>query len=144
MRILVALLSGAVFGLGLIVSDMINPARVLAFLDVAGGAWDPVLATVMGGALLPMALAWWLRGRAGAPVLGRGFPAAPGQVDGRLVLGGAIFGAGWGLVGLCPGPALAALTVGGWPVVVFVAAMLAGMAVHAYALPGGRPVGLAR
>lgn len=144
MRILVSLLSGGLFSIGLIVSGMINPARVLGFLDVAGGAWDPVLAFVMGGALVPMAVAWRIRAARSHPVLGHGFPAAPGPVDARLVLGGALFGAGWGLVGLCPGPALAGLTLGGWPVLVFVAAMLTGMAVHAFALPGGRPAGIAR
>lgn len=127
MRIAVALMSGLLFGLGLAVSDMIDPARVLGFLDVAGGAWDPTLAFVMGGALIPMAAAWRLAAARGAPAYGESFPAKPGPVDGRLLAGAALFGAGWGLVGFCPGPALAALTLGGWPVWAFVAAMAVGM-----------------
>jgi uncharacterized membrane protein YedE/YeeE len=127
MRVLVALTSGLLFGLGLVLSDMIDPARVLGFLDVAGGAWDPTLAFVMGGALIPMALAWRLAARHARPLWGAAFPARPGGLDGRLLGGAALFGAGWGLVGFCPGPALAALTLGGWPVWVFVAAMALGM-----------------
>lgn len=127
MRILVSLLSGLLFGLGLTVSDMIDPARVLAFLQVAGGAWDPTLAFVMGGALVPMAIAWAVRRRLSAPACGGSFPdPASTNIDARLLAGSALFGAGWGLVGFCPGPALAALTQGGMPVLIFVAAMLVG------------------
>lgn len=127
MRILISLLSGLLFGLGLTVSDMIDPARVLGFLRVAGGAWDPTLAFVMGGALVPMAIAWSLARRLKAPACGGSFPEpAAGRIDARLLAGAALFGAGWGLVGFCPGPAFAALTQGGMPVPVFVAAMLAG------------------
>lgn len=130
-RIVLFLASGSLFGLGLAVSDMIDPARVRAFLDVAGGAWDPTLAFVMGGALAPMALAWRLAARRAGPALGGAFPARPaGGIDGRLIGGATLFGAGWGLVGFCPGPALAALTLGGWPTALFVLAMLAGMAAH--------------
>ena len=131
MRIVIALLSGALFGLGLAVSDMIDPQRVLGFLDVAGGAWDPTLAFVMGGALIPMAIAWRIAAARKHPAYGATFPAPPsGGIDRRLLGGAALFGAGWGLVGFCPGPALAALSLGGWPVALFVAAMLAGMALH--------------
>lgn len=131
MRIVIALMSGALFGLGLMVSDMIDPERVLGFLDVAGGAWDPTLAFVMGGALVPMAIAWRVAAARARPAFGQTFPAPPsGGIDRRLLGGAALFGAGWGLVGFCPGPALAALTLGGWPVALFVAAMLAGMALH--------------
>jgi len=127
MRILVSLLSGLLFGLGLTVSDMIDPARVLGFLRVAGGAWDPTLAFVMGGALVPMAIAWGLARRLKAPACGGSFPEpAAGRIDARLLAGAALFGAGWGLVGFCPGPAFAALTQGGVAVPIFVAAMLAG------------------
>ncbi len=127
MRILISLVSGLLFGLGLTVSDMIDPARVLGFLRVAGGAWDPTLAFVMGGALVPMAIAWSLARRLKAPACGGSFPEpAAGRIDARLLAGAALFGAGWGLVGFCPGPAFAALTQGGMPVPVFVAAMLAG------------------
>lgn len=127
MRILISLVSGLLFGLGLTVSDMIDPARVLAFLRVAGGAWDPTLAFVMGGALVPMAIAWLVTRRLKAPVCGGTFPEPPsGGIDARLLAGAALFGAGWGLVGFCPGPAFAALTLGGVPVLIFVAAMVAG------------------
>ena len=129
MRLVIALIAGAVFGLGLTLSDMIDPARVLAFLNVAGGAWDPTLAFVMGGALVPMVAAWSLTGRLRGPVLAPRFPARPTSgIDGRLIGGSALFGLGWGVVGLCPGPALAALSLGGWPVWLFCVAMLAGMA----------------
>ncbi|SDZ72941.1 DUF6691 family protein [Rubrimonas cliftonensis] len=135
MRRLVHFGSGALFGLGLLVSDMIDPARVLAFLDVAGGAWDPTLAFVMGGALIPMAVAWRVAAARARPAFGDRFPGPPsGGIDARLLGGAALFGAGWGLVGFCPGPALSALLVGGWPVAVFVAAMLAGMALHGWRL----------
>ena len=127
MRILVSLLAGLLFGLGLTVSDMIDPARVLAFLRVTSGAWDPTLAFVMAGALVPMALAWLLTRRLKAPACGGTFPGpASTAIDARLLVGAALFGAGWGLVGFCPGPAFAALTQGGVPVLVFVAAMLVG------------------
>lgn len=131
MRIIISLLSGLLFGLGLAVSDMINPDRVLAFLDVAGGRWDPTLAFVMGGALIPMAIAWGWSARQGEPLAGGAFPEPPSAgPDRRLVAGAVLFGAGWGLVGFCPGPALSALTLGGMPVLVFVAAMIGGMALH--------------
>lgn len=130
MRILVSLLSGLLFGLGLTVSDMIDPARVLGFLRVASGAWDPTLAFVMGGALVPMAIAWLLARRLNAPAFGGSFPEpASARIDARLLGGAALFGAGWGLVGFCPGPAFAALTQGGVPVLIFVAAMLVGFGV---------------
>lgn len=130
MRNLIALLAGLIFGLGLVVSDMINPARVLGFLDLFGGNWDPTLAFVMIGAISVMAIAWAKARSRQAPVFGGDMPgAASSRIDGRLIGGAAIFGLGWGLVGLCPGPALAGLLVGGLPVLVFVAAMIAGMGV---------------
>ena len=130
MRKLIALLAGLIFGLGLVVSDMINPARVLGFLDLFGGNWDPTLAFVMIGAVLVMAVAWAIARTRPAPVFGGDMPgAASSLIDSKLIGGAAIFGLGWGLVGLCPGPALAGLLVGGVPVVVFIAAMLAGMGV---------------
>jgi uncharacterized membrane protein YedE/YeeE len=128
MRKLVALLAGLTFGLGLVVSDMINPARVLGFLDLFGGAWDPTLAFVMIGAVLVMAIAWMIAGTKQAPVFGGDMPgAASSVIDGKLIGGAGLFGLGWGLVGLCPGPALAGLLVGGVPVLVFIAAMIFGM-----------------
>ncbi|MDJ0685007.1 MAG: YeeE/YedE family protein [Alphaproteobacteria bacterium] len=129
-RIGVALVSGILFGLGLTLSDMIDPARVLAFLDVAGGAWDPTLAFVMGGALAPMVLAWRLSARLERPRFSLDFPSARQEIDSRLLGGAALFGAGWGLVGFCPGPALAALFLGGTPTLIFLAALAVGMGVH--------------
>ena len=132
MRALVSLAAGGVFGLGLVVSDMIDPARVRAFLDVAGGAWDPTLAFVMAGALLVMGVAWRVAAGRARPSYGEDFPPpTAGEIDLRLICGAALFGVGWGLVGFCPGPALAALAVGGMQVSVFVVAMLIGMMLHA-------------
>ena len=128
MRSIVALVSGLVFGVGLVVSDMINPARVRGFLDLFGGAWDPTLAFVMGGALTVMAIAWAVTSKRSGSLLGHSLPGKPsGAIDARLLGGAAVFGLGWGLVGLCPGPAIAGLFLGGWPVLLFIAAMLAGM-----------------
>jgi len=128
MRKLIALLAGMIFALGMVVSDMINPARVLGFLDLFGGAWDPTLAFVMGGAVVVMAAAWLLAGTRQTPVFGGDMPgAASSIIDRKLIGGAAIFGLGWGLVGLCPGPALAGMLVGGLPVLIFIAAMIFGM-----------------
>lgn len=121
---------GALFGAGLALSDMVNPARVRAFLDVAG-QWDPTLAFVMAAALVPSALAYLLRRRMERPLLEPGFAMpAHGRPDVRLLTGAALFGVGWGLAGFCPGPALAALVLGAWQPWLFAAAMLAGMAIH--------------
>lgn len=126
MRILIALAAGSIFGVGLVISDMVNPARVQAFLDPFG-AWDPTLAFVMGGAMIPMLIGWALTpGR--KSMFGGDFPKMKAEIDGNLVGGGAMFGAGWGLAGFCPGPALAALSFGGGGLFLFVAAMLAGIA----------------
>ena len=138
MRSLVALASGALFGLGLIVSDMVNPARVLGFLDVAGD-WDPTLAFVMAGALIPMAIAWRIAATRPAPVCGGDFPERPAtRINRRLLGGAALFGAGWGLVGFCPGPALTALGTGNLEAMVFTAAMVAGMLGFGMALPASK------
>lgn len=128
MRNLAAGLAGLIFGFGLIIAQMINPAKVLAFLDVFG-AWDPSLALVMGAGLVVTAIGYRLVWRRSGPVLGGEFalPSAS-EIDGRLAGGAVLFGAGWGLVGLCPGPALAVLAIGGPPVWIFGASMLAGMA----------------
>ncbi len=130
--LLAALACGAFFGAGLVVSDMINPARVLAFLDVTG-AWDPSLALVMIGALLPSAFAYVYSRRLRKPIVAENFlvpRSAP--IDRRLLSGAALFGIGWGIVGLCPGPALAAITTARWPVALFVLSMLAGMTLHRF------------
>lgn len=121
------LLAGLIFGLGLTVSQMVNPAKVLAFLDVLGD-WDPSLSFVMAGALIVTAVGYRLAWRQSQPVFGQRF-YLPGnrKIDAQLVVGAVLFGVGWGLVGLCPGPAIAALSLGGLPVLGFLAAMAAGM-----------------
>jgi len=127
-RILVALAAGLVFGLGLAVSQMINPAKVLGFLDLFGD-WDPSLAFVMAGAIPLAAAGYRLARRSRTPLFADAY-AAPAQsaIDRRLVGGAILFGIGWGLVGYCPGPALASLAIGPWQTALFVAAMLLGMA----------------
>jgi uncharacterized membrane protein YedE/YeeE len=113
---------------------MIDPARVRAFLDAAG-AWDPTLAFVMAGAILPMAIAWLIvRGRS-TPIVAEQFHTpATSPIDARLLGGAALFGIGWGLVGLCPGPAIAALAIQPAPALLFTAAMALGAAIHRFAL----------
>ncbi|CAA9538246.1 MAG: GENE II AND X PROTEINS [uncultured Rubrobacteraceae bacterium] len=131
LRAAAALVSGLVFGLGLAVSGMMNPAKVIGFLDVAGD-WDPTLLFVMVGALLVAVPAYRLIPRRGRPVLEEEFSLPEKKaVDAPLLGGSALFGVGWGIVGFCPGPAIAALGTGLLPVFAFVAAMLAGMALHA-------------
>ncbi|WP_119680784.1 DUF6691 family protein [Indioceanicola profundi] len=122
-----AFLVGLLFGLGLVVSQMVNPAKVLAFLDIFGN-WDPSLALVMGGAVAAAAVGFAIAGRRSAPLWAPAFQIPTRRdLDARLITGAALFGIGWGLVGLCPGPAITALSLGMWQVFVFVAAMLAGM-----------------
>ena len=126
MRYLFALLAGALFGAGLYISGMTDTRKVQGWLDVFGD-WDPTLAFVLGGAILPMAIAWRLT-TARTPLAGGDFPGpAPKLIDRRLIIGSAFFGMGWGLVGLCPGPAMASLSYGGAGGLVFLAAMLVGM-----------------
>lgn len=123
---------GLVFGVGLLKSGMADPSRVLGFLDLAG-AWNPSLALVMAGALVVAGLGHFLfvqgreRSLLGAPMQ---LPTAT-RVDGRLLTGGLLFGAGWGLAGFCPGPAVVAVGLGEAKAVVFLLAMLAGMVLHA-------------
>jgi uncharacterized protein len=128
MQIFMALVVGLVFGLGLILSGMTNPAKVIGFLDLAGN-WDPSLALVMAGAVaaafLPFRLA---RQRSTALLGGPMLLPLASHIDRRLVLGSLTFGVGWGLAGYCPGPALASLLSGGIKPLIFVLAMLAGMA----------------
>ncbi len=127
---LVSLASGSIFGAGLAVSGMIDPSRVRAFLDV-GGAWDPTLAFVMAGAVLAMALAWLVAGVRSSPIAAAEFNVPPtSRIDGRLISGAALFGVGWGLVGLCPGPAIAAVAIRPLHAATFVAAMALGVAIH--------------
>jgi uncharacterized membrane protein YedE/YeeE len=115
MRIVLALAAGGLFGAGLHISGMTDTGKVQGFLDFFG-EWDVTLAFVMGGAIVPMAIAWrMVPGR--APLVG----------DRRLITGSVLFGIGWGLIGLCPGPAIASLSYGGWTGVLFLVAMLGGM-----------------
>jgi len=128
MLMLSSLLAGLVFGLGLIVSGMANPAKVLGFLDLAG-SWDPSLAFVMAGAIAVGFFAFLLAKKRRLSLLGAEMklPAA-GRIDRRLVAGSLLFGVGWGLAGFCPGPGLVTLGMGEPKAAVFVLAMLAGMA----------------
>ena len=127
MYVLTSLLSGLVFGLGLIVSGLVNPAKVIGFLDLAG-KWDPSLALVMGAAVAVGLLAFYTAGRRARSLLGAPMPdPARRKFDLRSLLGSLVFGAGWGMAGFCPGPALVALGNGQAKALVFVAAMLAGM-----------------
>lgn len=127
MTVFFSLLAGAVFGLGLIVSGMSNPAKVLGFLDL-GGSWNPSLAFVMLGAILVGTVAFSVARKRKLSILG-----APMQlpterrIDRRLVIGSMLFGIGWGIVGLCPGPALVDLGMGQQKAVIFVIAMVGGM-----------------
>ena len=126
--ILAGLLCGFIFGFGLLISGMMQPTKVLGFLDLFGGAWDPSLAVVMAAALAVAAAGYALARRQGQPLFAAHslWPTAR-QVDGPLVTGAVLFGIGWGLVGLCPGPAIENLATGSVRVLVFVVAMVAGM-----------------
>jgi hypothetical protein len=123
-----AFVAGALFGLGLVVSGMTNPGNVTAFLDV-GGAWDPSLAFVMAGAIGVFAIVYRLIAARGRSLRGGALhlPSAT-RVDGPLLAGAAVFGIGWGLGGYCPGPAIVSAAAGAVPAIVFVGAMIAGMA----------------
>ncbi|MBB3764913.1 DUF6691 family protein [Sphingomicrobium lutaoense] len=126
-RILPPLLSGTLFGAGLALGGMTNPARVRGFLDLFGD-WDPTLAFVMGGAVIVMAIAWRFQSGMKQPLFAPKF-ALPDRSDltSRLVIGSLLFGVGWGVAGLCPGPGIAALVVEPSSAVIFLAAMFAGM-----------------
>lgn len=127
MRLLYACLAGSIFGLGLMISGMTDTRKVQGWLDIFG-AWDPTLAFVLGGAILPMLFAWRVAARRTSSVLGTPMPPKPAPLlDRRLLTGSALFGFGWALAGLCPGPALASLSYGGAEGLVFLAAMVAGM-----------------
>jgi hypothetical protein len=127
---LAGLLAGLVFGIGLAISQMTNPAKVLGFLDLFGD-WDPSLALVMGGAMAVTTLGYFLVWKRTKPVFADTFQVPTNtKIDRPLIIGAVLFGAGWGLVGLCPGPAIAGLFIGGWPLLVFLGAMLSGMALY--------------
>lgn len=126
MRLILSLIAGGLFGAGLFLSGMTDTTKVQGWLDVFG-QWDPTLAFVMGGAIIPMMVAWQLtRGR--RPLVGGEFPTPPKhEIGHRLIVGSVLFGMGWGLAGLCPGPSIASLSYGGIGGIVFVIAMGAGM-----------------
>ena len=127
--IFTSLFAGLVFGLGLIVSGMANPAKVLGFLDLAG-PWDPSLAFVMAGAIAVAAVAFASAKKRTVSVLGAGIKLSTSRdIDRRLVIGSVLFGIGWGVAGFCPGPGLVALGMGEIKALVFVVAMLAGMGI---------------
>jgi uncharacterized protein len=129
-KLLAAFVAGLLFGVGLLISGMANPAKVLGFLDLAG-AWDPSLALVMVGAIAVGMVAFRLAGSRERALLGEPMHLPTRRdIDAPLVLGALAFGVGWGLAGFCPGPALVALGAGRWEALVFVVAMLAGMAIH--------------
>jgi uncharacterized protein len=135
MPILSAFLCGLMFGAGLVVSGLTDTAKVLGFLDVLAipkGGWDPTLAIVMAAALIISIPGFALARRRGRPVLAdvAAWPTRT-AIDRPLIVGAVLFGAGWGLVGLCPGPAITNLATLSPPVLLFVAAMIAGMAAHA-------------
>ena len=122
---------GLIFGIGLVIAGMADPAKVLNFLDIAAiatGTWDASLAFVMGGAVVVTFIGYRLAWRRPAPLMDRVFHhPTQRQIDARVIIGPVIFGIGWGLSGFCPGPALTALVYGGLPALIFVAAMMVGM-----------------
>ncbi len=129
-RTVVALFAGTLFGAGLAYSGMADPARVQAFLDLLGN-WDPTLAFVMGGAMIPMAIAWIIQRRLQKPFADAKFDLpGTGLIDSKLAIGAILFGMGWGIAGLCPGPAIADLAIAPIAVLPFVAAMFVGMIAH--------------
>ncbi len=129
MQLLTALLAGLLFGLGLIISGMANPAKVIGFLDLAG-KWDPSLAFVMGGAILVGVFAFRFAAMRSSAILGGPMRLPTSQkIDRRLILGALTFGVGWGVAGYCPGPVLASLVTGGSKPWIFTIAMLAGMGI---------------
>ena len=132
MRALIALTAGTLFGAGLAWSGMADPMRVRGFLDLFG-PWDPTLAFVIGGATIPMAMAWVAQGRMSKPFADVSFDLpATARIDRKLAVGAILFGIGWGISGLCPGPAIADLSIAPGPAMVFVAALFGGIALHRF------------
>ena len=132
--IIASFAAGAIFGLGLVISGMANPAKVLGFLDLAGN-WDPTLAFVMGGAILVAFPAFQLAKRREKPLLAERWSLPDrSDIDPRLLAGAALFGIGWGIAGFCPGPALAAIGIVPVEALIFVAAMVAGALAYRFTL----------
>lgn len=130
LQIIASLIAGTLMGAGLMVSGMMNPNKVLSFLDIFGN-WDPTLIFVMGGAIFSALPGFWLSRRLTKPLLANNFQLPEKKnFDRRLVGGAAIFGVGWGLVGLCPGPAISAITTGSPQVIIFVISMTLGMVIY--------------
>lgn len=127
MPIVVALITGGLFGLGLAVSGMLNPQKVFAFLDITG-AWDPSLAFVMGAGLIVNLIGWQIAKRRNQPLLETEFHLPQkSQIDRRLIIGSALFGVGWAIGGLCPGPAIASLVFADSHALIFFVAMAGGL-----------------
>ena len=140
--VLITLLAGVLFGAGLVVSGMADPARVRGFLDVLGH-WDPTLAFVIGGAVIVMAGAWLLKAGTQKPLAAEAYMLPlTAAIDARLIAGAAVFGVGWGVSGLCPGPAIADLAIAPRSAALFVAPMLLGMLLHRIVFPRARPAAL--
>ncbi len=130
-KVLSAGLAGLVFGLGLTISGMLDPVRVLGFLDIAGGAWDPTLVFVLAGAVGVTAIGYGLVTKRSAPIYDAQFALPPTTgIDARLIGGAAMFGVGWGMVGYCPGPAIASIGFAGTSAAIFCLAMVGGMLLH--------------
>lgn len=124
-------IAGLIFGLGLTVSGMLDPMRVIGFLDITGGAWDPTLVFVLAGAVGVTAIGYGLVTKRAAPIYDAQFALPPTKgVDARLLGGAAMFGVGWGLVGYCPGPAIASIGFAGTSAAIFCLAMVGGMLLH--------------
>lgn len=124
-------IAGLIFGFGLTVSGMLDPMRVIGFLDITGGAWDPTLVFVLAGAVGVTAIGYGLVTKRAAPIYDAQFALPPTkEVDARLLGGAAMFGVGWGLVGYCPGPAIASIGFAGTSAAIFCLAMVGGMLLH--------------
>lgn len=131
MRSVIAALAGGIFGAGLVISGMTDTRKVQGWLDIFGD-WDPTLAFVLGGAIIPMAIAWRIAQQRKTALLGASIPVrSDAAITPRLAAGSTLFGIGWGLSGLCPGPSMASLGFGGISGLIFFAAMVLGM----FALP---------
>ncbi|MFY9238242.1 MAG: DUF6691 family protein [Roseovarius sp.] len=130
MKLIFATLTGLVFGIGIALSGMMNPAKVLNFFDIVG-AWDPSLAFVMGGVLGVTGIGYSLVWRQARPMFAGTFQIPTDtQIDRKLIGGSALFGIGWGIAGFCPGAAIPALGTGRWEVVLFIGAVIAGLALR--------------